>query len=90
MVLQLIARNVCLDPLPQNADLYSALVMLPKNLGTEADAGDDTPDDIVEKQLSGKQIGRMKAKKAVAARKETMTVVEGSDRDLKRLKSENP
>ena len=92
-----ILRRVCsltdrraTDPLPADVDLYSALVTLPKNTGTENDEGAD--DATLEKQvkaLSGKELGRMKAKKAALARKEALSGAnEETGRDTKRVKSD--
>ena len=78
-------------------DLYSALVTLPKNLDVEHNAMDDEPlselpNEKNGRQLSSKELGRLKSKKAMLARSAAMegkreqseTPVE--ERDTKRIK----
>ena len=71
----------------RTVDLYSALLTLPKNLDVEHNAMNDElnseiPVDKNGRQLSSKEIGRLKSKKAMLARS---AVMEG-----KRESSETP
>ncbi|EJD07318.1 uncharacterized protein FOMMEDRAFT_164318 [Fomitiporia mediterranea MF3/22] len=78
-------------------DLYSALVVLPKNIDADHNAMDDEAllSEANSGQLTGKELGRLKSKKAVLAhqavisnkREQSGTPV--NDRDLKRQKSES-
>ncbi|KAI5120266.1 hypothetical protein M0805_004602 [Coniferiporia weirii] len=56
-------------------DLYSALTILPKNVDVEHNAMDeDAPlSEATGGQLTGKELGRLKAKKAVLARQAALT-----------------
>ncbi|KAH8116513.1 hypothetical protein DFH11DRAFT_1829264 [Phellopilus nigrolimitatus] len=77
-------------------DLYSALTVLPKNVEAEHNAmEDDAPrSEAASGQLSGKELGRLKTKKAVLARQAALANKRGQsgtpeeDRDVKKKRSE--
>jgi tRNA (guanine-N(7)-)-methyltransferase subunit TRM82 len=83
----------------KNIDLYSALTALPKNLEAEHNAMDEEPlSEIASEklaQLSNKELGRLKSKKAMLARaaalaskpEQSETSVE--ERDAKRKKADD-
>jgi len=80
-------------------DLYSALTVLPKNLAVEhwpcsegnvtADSESNTAPSTAEKQLSKKELGRLKSKQAVLARAAAgpQTGSEEEEREAKKTKN---
>ncbi|KAL5512933.1 TRM82 [Sanghuangporus vaninii] len=81
----------------KDIDLYSALVVLPKNVDAERNAMDDSAllSEATAQKLSGKELGRLKTKKAVLALQGAQTgkreqnETPDVDRSLKRQKSES-
>ncbi|KAL5531395.1 hypothetical protein ACEPAG_4272 [Sanghuangporus baumii] len=81
----------------KDIDLYSALVVLPKNVDAERNAMDDEAflSEATAQKLSGKELGRLKTKKAVLALqgpqtgKREQSELPDVDRSLKRQKSES-
>ncbi|OCB91735.1 hypothetical protein A7U60_g992 [Sanghuangporus baumii] len=81
----------------KDIDLYSALVVLPKNVDAERNAMDDEAllSEATAQKLSGKELGRLKTKKAVLALQGTQAGKREQieppdvDRSLKRQKSES-
>ncbi|KAL5537175.1 TRM82 [Sanghuangporus sanghuang] len=81
----------------KDIDLYSALVVLPKNVDAERNAMDDEAllSEATAQKLSGKELGRLKTKKAILALQGTQAGKREQieppdvDRSLKRQKSES-
>lgn len=81
----------------KDVDLYSALLVLPKNTDVENNAMDDEVplSEVAAGQISGKELGRLKSKKAVLARQAALSnkreqdETTNEDREIKKQKSES-